>query len=103
MAETTTPLPERLTVNAANPLVLQEEGNEAVGAQATCKSAALASAILRRFNGHLALVAALRAVMACPTLHDENGHAYIRVDARSINGTAALVSAALRDADAPRA
>ena len=44
------------------------------------------------------LIDALEAVKACPLLHDEKGHLYIKVDARAINGTGALVYAALAKA-----
>lgn len=40
-------------------------------------------------------------VSQCPLMHDENGHAYLKVDARSINGTGAAISAVLA-ATAPR-
>lgn len=49
-------------------------------------------------NCHDDLVAALKAVLACPHELDERGHQFIRVDARAINGTGAMVSYALAKA-----
>lgn len=47
------------------------------------------------------LIAACEAVLACPTCHDESGHAYLKVDARSIFSTAVAVRDAV-EASKPR-
>jgi hypothetical protein len=39
------------------------------------------------------MLAALRGVLACNTCHDHNGHAYLRVDARSIFDLGAQIGA----------
>jgi hypothetical protein len=38
------------------------------------------------------LLAACKAVLACDIWHDHNGHAYLRVDARSVYDLAAQIS-----------
>lgn len=49
-------------------------------------------------NAHLIaaapdLLAACKAVLACDTWHDHEGHAYLRVNARSLNDLAAEIAA----------
>ena len=41
------------------------------------------------------MAAVLMTVKECPLLHDENGHAYLKVGARSMLGTAAAVTSTL--------
>ena len=58
-----------------------------------------ALAQVRRLESEEAeLLEVLEAVKACPLMLDEKGHQYIKVDARSINGTGALVYAAIAKA-----
>lgn len=56
-------------------------------------------------NAHLIaatreLLDACEEVLQCPTDYDANGHAFLKVDARSIFGTASLVQSAVQKARA---
>jgi hypothetical protein len=48
------------------------------------------------------LLDALKAVLACETRHDERGHAYLAVPARSVFDLAASISCLVKAAEAER-
>lgn len=58
----------------------------------------IARALLRLEEQRDALLAACDAILACPHQLDETLHGYLRVDVDNINGTTALIRAAVAKA-----